>query len=83
MKEKWITALTERKSGRHVLIPPGARIDADDEEYDEDAHIIPVKDAKSYLLLGVHEFSRNCYCGPEVRNQVYGKTLVIHTERVN
>ena len=59
------------------------RVDDDDPRYGEDIHLVPAIEDGDYYSFGVHEFNRKCYCHPQIQEQVWGRTLVIHSEQVN
>lgn len=56
--------------------------DPDDPRYGADVHVVPVKKDAGDLSFGVHEFTRECACHPAVQPND-GRTLVIHSEKVN
>ena len=82
---EWAIAL--RKSDtRQIMLVTGdiEGIDADDPAFERDVHFVPVYPDCSEYRFGVHDFERTCYCHPEIRPQENGgRTLVIHSERVN
>lgn len=80
---KWATVLKDVEADKFVMVDAGTKIDPDDLRYGEDVHIVPVTVEKEEISFGIHEFEKNCYCHPKVEEQVWGRQLVIHTDRVN
>lgn len=73
-------------TGKMEVIPPGKRIDANDPIYADDIHLVPVKEDTGdpdTLDFGIHEFSELCFCHPQRQESVFGRTMIIHSERVN
>ena len=79
----WVICLLEAGSGRRVLVTEGMEIDADDPAYEQDVHIVPCYFDGQKYRFGVHEFERTCDCHPEIQAKAHGRTLVVHSERVN
>ena len=85
----WAVALKHTNTGAIELVTEGMRVDADDPRYENEVHIAPVKEtgdkdfAYTFGHFGHHEFTRQCSCHPRIENRVGGRTLVIHSERVN
>lgn len=79
----WATCIMNLEAGKMELIPPEKRPDVDDPRYGSEVHIVPVVDVGEYHSWGGHEFEESCYCHPEVRKQVYGRTLIVHKDTVN
>jgi hypothetical protein len=79
----WATCLKEVETGRWLLIPPEEKPDNDDPRFEQIVHIVPVKQDGEYLSFGIHDFTPECYCHPKVQEQVFGRTIICHTEVVN
>ena len=79
----WLIALRETGTRRVVLAQGGMEIDADDPAFERDVHVTPAYMDGDEYRFGVHDFERTCYCHPEIRHRDNGRTLVIHSERVN
>lgn len=82
----WAVAMMNLEAGKMQLIEKDCEPDADDPRYGDEVHIVPCKDhptLPNHLSFGVHDFHSDCYCHPEVREQVFGRTMVIHREAVN
>jgi hypothetical protein len=80
---KWATVLKNVEVDKFVLVEAGDRVDVDDSRYGDEVHIVPVTVEKEEISFGVHDFRRECHCHPRVEEQVFGRTLVIHTDMVN
>jgi hypothetical protein len=81
---EWAIALRKSGSRRIVLVTGDMEeIDPDDPHFERDVHVVPCYPDGSEYRFGVHDFERTCYCHPEIRHRDYGRTLVIHSERVN
>ncbi len=80
----WVTCMRNLKTGKMELIPPGGKPADEDPKYDQDVHIVPCTDQSTetelYFTLGNHDFKRNCYCHPKIREQLRGRTLVMHED---
>ena len=82
-KTPWVACVRETKSGRNVQVELDARIPRrHDLDYDGEIHIVPYKGTEEHGRFGVHDFTQTCCCCPEVMEQVNGRTLVWHSERL-
>lgn len=83
----WVIAFKEKQTGKIVVVQRGTIVDADDPQFEDDSHILPVSEVVMNgvrkLFLGAHTLNRNCYCSPEVQESVWDRNLVIHKEEVN
>lgn len=84
---QWATCLKNLEVGKMEIVPMGVKVDADDPRYGQEVHIVPCKQEDITdvwrFKFGVHELTRDCYCRPQVREQVHGRTLIIHRDTVN
>lgn len=78
----WALGLREKASGMVVMVTAGMRVDVDDETYEPDVHIVPCKEVRGEHTFGSHDFTRQCYCKPEIRQKVNGRDQVIHKDSV-
>ena len=82
MAYQWAVCVKNLEVNKVELVPHGTKLDDDDPRYENDLHVVPCTDIGSpeemHLNFGAHDFTRQCYCKPEVREQVYGRTLIIH-----
>lgn len=84
MVTDWVIALRETGTRRVVLVTEDVEeIDAADPSWEQDVHITPCHLDGGEYRFGVHECERTCSCHPEIRHRDQGRTLVIHSERVN
>lgn len=79
----WVICLLEAGSGRRVLVTEGMEIEADDPTYERDVHILPWHNPDGIFPFGAHVFDRTCYCRPEIQERGRGRTLIVHSARVN
>jgi hypothetical protein len=83
----WINLLKNLEVGKMEIIPPGKRVDNDDPMYEQEVHVVPCREEDIIdawqFNLGVHDCTRDCCCRPTVREQTFGRTLVIHKNRAN
>ena len=71
----------ESNSKRPILVGDDMRIEADDPTYERVIHIAPDTHQESQVMpYGVHDFTLDCFCHPEVRN-VDGRTLIVHSNQ--
>lgn len=79
----WVIALRETGTRRVVLVTSDVeKIDAADPTWEQDVHIVPGRMENGEYRFQ-HQCERTCYCHPEIRHRDHGRTLVIHSERVN
>ena len=76
----WVLAIKEIATGKIRTLSPEDRIAPDDTRYG-DVHVAPVYEDGSMLSFGAHEFTRQCYCHPEVRISLDQRPIVVHRER--
>ena len=83
----WATCLKDNESGCMVMLGQGQTPDSDDPRYGNEVHIVPVevveKEDGQYYSFGVHEFTYECFCHPEIQDQCHGRTLILHKEKLN
>lgn len=79
----WVICLVEAGSGRRVLVTEGMEIDADDPAYEREVHIVPCHHIDGIFSFGAHCCTRSCYCHPEIQERGRGRTLIVHSARVN
>ena len=71
----------ESNSKRPLLVGSDMRIEADDPAYEDVIHIAPDTHEESQLMpYGVHDFTLDCFCHPEVIN-IRGRTLIMHSNQ--
>ena len=78
----WALVLRETESKQPVLLTSDMTVAADDDHFERDVHIVPVTEDGVWLTFGKHDFSRECYCSPEVKRKIHGRYMVEHHERV-
>jgi len=88
MTTGWVICFKNAVTGKMELIPSGMNVDHDDPTYEQEAHILPCTDLGStpeemHFTFGAHEFTRQCYCHPEVREQIHRRTLILHKATLN
>lgn len=79
----WVITIREAKSRKVVLVSSDMKIAADDDRYDFEVHIVPVTEEKGMFVFGLHDFTRRCYCNPEIRPRARGREMVMHRETIN
>ena len=83
----WVVVIENIESGKMELMRNDMPIDPDHPRYGQEAHIVPCNEGdivdQFNFSFGAHEFTRACYCHPEVCEQVYGRRLVIHRPATN
>lgn len=71
----------ESSSKRPALMGSGITIEADDPAYEGVIHIAPDTHGESQVMpYGVHDFTLDCFCHPEVRN-IHCRTLIVHSNQ--
>lgn len=79
----WGVCVTHRATGKVLLLDKEEdEIDPDDPTYADDVHVVPMTEDGLHLSFGVHVFTRNCICHPQV-NEGLARNMVIHSERCN
>lgn len=69
--------IRESQGNRPVLVEKSMMIDP---AYEGEIHITPDTAEGRVFSLGVHDFTLQCFCHPEVK-QVHGCTLIVHSMR--
>ncbi len=79
----WAVVIREADTKRVLCLCENDRIDSDDPRFENEVHFVPCLEDGDGLTFGVHDFTKDCCCGPKVEVALGQRDRVIHRERHN